>query len=169
MNKPSLSSCPVPEEQQPLNEYEQLRESWLFRWATLGQWEYGRKLVWVWAWGWLVAGPITAASFAPNRMPLRFALCGSAGAGLLVVLMLVRIYLGWSYVRDRLTQAKISYEESGWYDGQTWKKPSEVLTRDRLIASYEIRPILQRLQATFAILALLVGLGSLSWLLFVKD
>ena len=33
---------------------------------------------------------------------------------------------GWSYVGDRLLSAVIPYEESGWYDGQMWVKPTEV-------------------------------------------
>lgn len=77
--------------------------------------------------------------------------------------MLVRLYLGWYYVSDRLTSATVFYEESGWYDGQTWIKPEEVLNRDRLIATYEIKPILRRLQLTFASLAGMFVVGSIVW------
>jgi hypothetical protein len=45
-------------------------------------------------------------------------------------------------------EATIAYEESGWYDGQVWIKPPEVLLQDRLIGTYEILPGLLRLQAT---------------------
>jgi hypothetical protein len=41
--KSSLDFCPVPEEQQPVNEYEQLKESWFFRWATLDVASYTKK------------------------------------------------------------------------------------------------------------------------------
>jgi len=51
-----------------------------------------------------------------------------------VLLALVRLYLGW-YMCDRLISPTIFYEESGWYDGQTWTKPSEVL--QRLIVTYK--------------------------------
>lgn len=47
--------CPVPTEQQPVNEYEQLKESCFFRWATLNWLGYWRKLAWVWGWGLIVA------------------------------------------------------------------------------------------------------------------
>ena len=80
-----------------------------------------------------------------------------------VVLALVRLYLGWSYVCDRLTSPTIFYEESGWYDGQTWTKPPEVLTRERLIVTYQVQPILQRLQRTFGLLALLLLAGTIAW------
>lgn len=163
--KDSLPSCcPVPEEQQPLHEYEQLKQSTLFSWTVLETPAYVRKLMWVWLWGWVISGPISAASFPPTQFPVQFFLTGTAGALLLVVMLLLRLYLGWSYVGDRLKQEQIAYEESGWYDGQRWQKPPEILARDRLIATYQIQPLLERLQRTFAAIAALIGLGSLAWL-----
>ena len=52
--KSSLDFCPVPEEQQPVNEYEQLKESWFFRWATLDVASYTKKIVWLWLWPFFV-------------------------------------------------------------------------------------------------------------------
>ncbi|MEM8832379.1 MAG: CGLD27 family protein, partial [Cyanobacteria bacterium P01_G01_bin.19] len=75
-----------------------------------------------------------------------------------------RIYLGWKYIKDRLKSDRIFYEESGWYDGQTWIKPTAMLNRDRLVASYEIEPILNRLQKTYGILAGVIGTSILAWL-----
>jgi hypothetical protein len=155
----SLDLCPVPTEQQPTHEYEQLQESWLFNWATFEQGKYIRKLIWVWVWGWFLAGPITAASFSPKTDPFKFALWGNVGASILVLLMLSRLYLGWSYVRNRLCQDQVIYEESGWYDGQVWDKPQAVLQRDRLIVSYQVEPILQRLRRTFLLLISLMVLA----------
>jgi hypothetical protein len=164
MREPPIRVCPVPSEQQPVNEYEQLKDSSLFRWPTLEAEPYTRKLVWVWLWGWLVAGPIAAASFPPLKQPLRFALSGSGGALILVILILLRLYLGWSYVCDRLSQETVFYEESGWYDGQTWQKPPEMLARDRLIVAYQVQPLLVRLKRSFGAIALVIGMGSLAWL-----
>jgi hypothetical protein len=155
--------CPVPPEQLPLNEYEKLKEDWPFRWVTLTRRCYIRKLLWTWGWGWLMAGPLSAASFPVKTQPLQFALCGALGASLLVIFMVTRLYLGWSYVKNRLEKAEIPYEESGWYDGQTWEKPEAVLERDRLVVSYQIRPIFQRLQMTGIVLIALDVLDSLAW------
>ena len=47
-----------------------------------------------------------------------FLLSGTVGAGFVVSLAVLRIYLGWSYVGDRLLSAAVAYEETGWYDGQ---------------------------------------------------
>jgi hypothetical protein len=166
MMESSVSVCPVPAEQQPINQYQELQDSWFFHWVTLDLKGYIIKLAWVWGWSWLVAGPLAAASFAPKKYFVHFLLCGAAGAGVFVALTLLRLYLGWSYVRDRLLRETIFYEESGWYDGQTWTKPPAVLTRDRLIVSYQVQPILQRLKRTFGILVLFVFGGSLIWNFF---
>lgn len=158
--------CPVPQEQQPLIEYEELRQTWPFSWVALDGRQYWCRLAWVWALSWLVAGPIAASSFPPAKMPLQFCLCGAAGALGPVLLFLVRIALGWGYVRQRLRDRAVVYEESGWYDGQVWEKPPEVLARDRLVASYQLQPIVRRLRATFAWVFAAAGTGSLLWLLF---
>jgi len=163
MIRSSVSNCPVPTDQQPLNEYEELKTSWLFRDSTLDWRKYITKMIWIWGLSWLIAGPVAAASFSPKKYVAHFILCGAAGASVGVVLALVRLYLGWFYVRDRLCNSTVFYEESGWYDGQTWTKPQEVLNRDRLIVAYEIKPILQRLQFTFAGLAGMFVTGTIVW------
>lgn len=159
----SVSPCPVPFEQQPLNEYQELQESWFFRWSTLGLSQYIRKLFWLWGWSWIVAGPIAAASFSIAKHPAQFALMGMAGATLLLSLVLLRLYLGWTYIRSRLSNATVFYEESGWYDGQLWAKPPEMLAQDQLVVTYQIQPILKRLTQTFGVLAIALLVGSLVW------
>ncbi|MFP4008985.1 MAG: CGLD27 family protein, partial [Spirulinaceae cyanobacterium] len=88
MKEMPLSVCPVPTEQQPVNEYEQLKESFFFRWTTLSGVAYVRKLLWVWVWTWIVVGPIAAASFPLKKEPLKFALAGSGGGLVFAVLLL---------------------------------------------------------------------------------
>ncbi len=155
--------CPVPEEQQPANEYEELKESWFFRWAILAKGGYWRKLAWVWGLSWTIIGPIAAASFPLQKQPLLFMISGVLGTSLILGLVIIRLYLGWFYIGDRLKSDKVFYEESGWYDGQTWQKTPEVLTRDRLIFNYQVQPILQRLQQTALLLASVIGISGLLW------
>ena len=158
-----VSNCPVPSEQQPLNEYEQLKSSWLFSDSSQGMRSYLTKIAWTWGLSWLVAGPVAYSSFPPHKYMTQFFLCGTAGASIGVVLVVVRLYLGWSYVRDRLASPIIFYEESGWYDGQNWMKPEQVLDRDRLVVNYEIKPIIQRLQITGLCLVMLFVAGTMIW------
>lgn len=161
--KSSPSVCPVPAEQQPLNEYRDLQESWFFRWGTFEQPKYVRVMVWVWAWSWIVTGPVAAASFAPAKHPVQFVLIGAGGASLVLLLVMVHLYLGWAYINNRLSSKTVVYEESGWYDGQSWSKPPETVIQDQLVVTYQVQPILQRLRRTLGILVALLLSGTLLW------
>ncbi|KAF8017333.1 hypothetical protein BT93_H2502 [Corymbia citriodora subsp. variegata] len=146
----------VPFEQRPVNEYSSLKDGPLYSWGDLGPGELFLRLGGLWFVTFTVLGvPIAAASFNPAREPLRFVLAAGTGTLFLVSLIILRIYLGWSYVGDRLLSAVIPYEESGWYDGQMWVKPPEVLARDRLLGSYKVKPVVKLLKQT------LVGTGAL--------
>lgn len=142
----SPSVCPVPADQQPLNEYKELRESSFFRWGTLEGAAFLKQALVRWSLAWAIAGPVSAASFAPAKHPVEFAAIAALGALIPLVLAFVRLYVGWAHVNRRLRSETISYEESGWYDGQTWTKPLEVRAQDLLVVTYEIKPILQRLR-----------------------
>lgn len=163
MNESATQFCPVPLEQQPTNEYQQLQESWFFSWATNKTSQYIKKLLSVGLATLIVAAPIAATSFVPAKYPLKFLLCCTGGSIFMMVLVLSQLYFGWSYVKARLDREKIPYEESGWYDGQMWLKPEAMLSRDRLIVSYEIQPIIDRLQKTFISLLGIVVIGSIVW------
>lgn len=161
----SSQFCPVPLEQQPVNEYEALKATWPFSWAELSPLQLLRKLSWVAFWGSFLASPIAAASFPLQKKPVFFLLATALGIFSLLGLFLIRLLLGWFYVKDRLQAEEVIYEESGWYDGQRWPKPLEILTRDRLIINYQVRPILQRLQRTLLILGGLIVLDLGLWTL----
>ncbi len=160
----SSSFCPVPKEQQPINEYQELQNSGFFSVAQLSLAQYITKLVWVGIWSSIVTAPLVAASFPIAKLPIQFAI-GTIGSCLIFVLMAaVRLYLGWIHIKNRLNSETVFYEESGWYDGQTWIKTPEVLTRDRLLVSYEVQPILNRIQFTLATLLGTAIVGTGLWL-----
>ncbi|KAL8168397.1 hypothetical protein V2J09_009896 [Rumex salicifolius] len=146
----------VPYEQRPVNEYSSLKDETLYSWGELSPAAFLLRLGGLWLVTFTVLGvPIAAASFNPAKEPLRFVLAAGTGTLFLVSLIVLRIYLGWSYVGDRLLSAVVPYEESGWYDGQMWVKPPEVLARDRLLGSYKVKPVIKLLKQT------LVGTGAL--------
>jgi Conserved in the green lineage and diatoms 27 len=163
--KSPLSLCPVPEEQRPVNEYRLLAESWFFRWGTFSGWDYFKPVVILWLISCLVSAPVSAASLKPNQHPIEFAYFAAFGACIIPALAVVRLYLGWNYVYQRLVDLRVFYEESGWYDGQIWEKNPEMLDQDRLIANYEVRPVLRKIQNTLLGIvmtcALLLGSGIL--------
>ncbi|MAH58441.1 MAG: hypothetical protein CMN91_08425 [Synechococcus sp. ARS1019] len=138
-------ACPVPPEQRPLEEFQQLTESWFFRWPTTS----GSGLTRALALSWLLILPvcvlIASGDWTLRHEPIRLVLAGSVAGLVLPLLLLVRQWLGWTYVMKRLLSESVEYEESGWYDGQTWEKPLSWREKDLLIARHEVRPILGRL------------------------
>ncbi|MGD1928441.1 MAG: CGLD27 family protein [Leptolyngbyaceae cyanobacterium] len=150
------SRCPVPPEQLPINQYEDVRDSWFYGWGGRSLKGYLKPVVVLWILSWLVTGPIVGASYGPSRYPLPFGLLAAAAALILPGLALAQLYVGWFHVGQRLQQAAVFYEESGWYDGQMWQKPEDILNRDRLIMDYQVKPVLQRVRNT---LGCLLALG----------
>ncbi|WOK94418.1 hypothetical protein Cni_G03120 [Canna indica] len=146
----------VPFEQRPVNEYAALKDTTLYSWGELSPGNFFVRLGSLSLITFTILGaPIAAASFSPSKDPLKFVLAAGIGTLLLVALVVLRIYLGWNYVGNRLLSAVIPYEESGWYDGGMWVKPPEVLARDRLLGSYKVKPVIKLLKQT------LVGTGVL--------
>ncbi|AFZ47970.1 protein of unknown function DUF1230 [Cyanobacterium stanieri PCC 7202] len=161
-----MSFCPVPVEQQPVNEYQELAQSWFFQWVTLPKVKFFSKLSGVWSLSLLITAPISGASFPPDEQIFPFLIASALGSSLFVAFVLVRLYLGWKYIGDRLKKTKIVYEESSWYDGQVWEKPLEIYNRDRLIFNYQVEPVLKRLEKSgLLLIALMVSGTILFWLI----
>ena len=162
---PSATSCPVPRAQQPAVEYENLRASAIFSSASLPLPGFVLRcsvvfFVTLVALGFPIASETYlspgASSSAPSTVRfLQALLAGGAGSATVLALLLLRLYFGWGYVGNRLLSASVIYEESGWYDGETWVKSDDVRERDRLIGTQMVQPILKRLQR--ALLATAAG------------
>ena len=154
---------PVPDEQRPIVEYEELRDSGFFRWATLDLSTYSRRLGWVAFWFCLLASPVVASCF-PLATDLGHFFLALLGTGLFAVLLAIaRLYVGWSHVGRRLSQASFFYEESGWYDGEMWEKSEEELAKDRLVMDYQVQPVLTRLYRTLGVLAAIAVIETVLW------
>ena len=153
--------CPVPPEQRPLQEYAQLCRSWFFRWPTAGNLELASPLLI----SWLLALPlcllVASGSYQLRHQLPRLLLVAALMAVLPPLLMLWRQWLGWGYVLRRLRAERISYEESGWYDGQEWVKPTSWKQQDLLVATHQVAPIHRRLGRglVLALALLLAGSG----------
>jgi len=141
-------TCPVPKEQQPLNEYIELKEAFFYRWARLTRSQYLQVLFKMWLGFAIVFAPVAMSIQSPSRHLWEFICVASIGSAVGLVLPVLLMLSGWSHVKQRLHSDKVFYEESGWYDGQTWEKPKADLEKDRLLVSYEINPIMGRLQKT---------------------
>ncbi len=152
--------CPVPPPQRPLQQYQELRDSWFFAWPRHSLNDLLRPL----ALSWLLILPLTvlvsSGSWALRHHPLQWLLAGAVTAILLPTLMLLRQWLGWRSIHQRLVSERVEYEESGWYDGQVWEKPLSWRQQDLLVARHQVRPVLKRLRQAITVATLLMLLGS---------
>ena len=148
-------ACPVPRDQRPASQYEELRDGALTSWPGLGVGPYARRMLALFAFFYVViAYPIACGSYDPNTQFVEACVSACVGASGATAAMTLSAYNGWSYVRDRLLSATVEYEETGWYDGQVYVKDPEMLARDRLLGTYEVRPVVETLRRT------LVGCGA---------
>ena len=156
----SSGPCPVPPAQRPLQQYEELRDSWFFAWPSRGDGGLARALLACWLLTFPLSLLVASGSWVLRHRPLELTLAGAVAALALPALLLVRQWLGWRTIHQRLLSETVEYEESGWYDGQVWEKPLSWRQQDLLIAQHQVRPVLQRLQRALALAAGLMLLGT---------
>ena len=151
----SKEECPIPFYQQPLNEYKALKGSCFFSWPTLGLENFIIKLMILWLIASVLIIPIVNNIFSMSAKLGKAMILDIIFSSMILLVSLVRLYLAWSYIMHRLLSAIVSYEESGWYDGQVWIKPSKVLMQDRLIGMYEVVPLLKLVRGFLLVIVLL--------------
>lgn len=162
------SKCPVPIDQKPLNEYNTLKESLDFGWTRKNFVNFKQILLLI-VFAALIFWSVIFITISSNelylfKMVILTCICSSVSTALI----LIRYYLGWNYIYSRLMQATIAYEESGWYDGQIWIKSPETLLQDRLIGTYELQPILDRLKKTILLFLSLSLIGLIIFKFILK-
>nr|YP_009390105.1 photosystem I assembly protein Ycf36 [Sheathia arcuata]ART65468.1 photosystem I assembly protein Ycf36 [Sheathia arcuata] len=143
--------CPIPFDQQPLNEYAQLKQLILFNWSTKPIHSFIKKLLAIFLLL-IIINSIISIIITQNKyilLNLSNIYYSAIFATLTIKLIIIRLYLGWSYILKRLLSATVFYEESGWYDGQLWIKPSNILIQDRLVGIYQVMPIIRTLKVIF--------------------
>nr|YP_010902697.1 hypothetical protein REP55_pgp084 [Hypnea nidulans]WCH54552.1 hypothetical protein [Hypnea nidulans] len=151
--------CPVPFDQQPLNEYLALKKSWFFAWSVLSLSKYINTVLSIFILSVIFIIPVI---WFYNKISFLYVLFYSIlCADVIFILVFSRLYLGWSYIVKRLLSATVFYEESGWYDGQIWIKTADILIKDRLIGLYEINPYIKRIKYSLFLCISLFLLGIL--------
>ena len=143
--------CPVPIDQIPIQEYEKLSKSIFFNWPVLGKIYLFKKLVLSWFISLPIILTISTGSNELVKNPLRLVLVSVAWSLFIPIILITRHLLSWDYVYKRLRSENIEYEESGWYDGQTWEKTIEMREKDLLTAQHDIKPIIQLLKKSIII------------------
>ena len=153
------SKCPVPSEQQPINEFIELSKSKIFSWPKTKK-SLTFILIKFWLGAFVLFLIISSGSIYFKSSLFKYILLSFFGSLSIPLLISIRLYLGWNHVFKRLKSEKVEYEESGWYDGQIWIKPLVLKEKESLIASIEVKPILKNLVQIFSII-LVLGLSGI--------
>ena len=156
----SFSKCPVPKEQQPTNEYLELSNSIVFS-LPLSNKKYILVLISIWVIFFLLFLIISSGSVYFSENNFKYILISFFSSLSAPLLISIRLLLGWNHIYKRLISEKVEYEESGWYDGQIWIKPIQLKEKESLIASIEVKPILNNISQITAINFSLILLGIL--------
>ena len=151
----SKDPCPVPFDQQPLNEYISLKQSCFFSWSILPVKSYLNTIYTIFAFLVALCAPFIFAIMPNNTSILISCLLDTCIVTFIIIMIFIRLYQGWSYVIKRLVSATVFYEESGWYDGQIWVKTVEIMTKDRLIGLYEVTPYINRIKYSLFVVIIL--------------
>jgi len=154
------SKCPVPREQQPTNEFIELSKSKIFSWPKSKK-SLILILVKFWVGAFVLFLVISSGSVYFKTSLLKYILLSFFSSLSIPLLITIRLYLGWNHIFKRLSSEKVEYEESGWYDGQVWKKPLVLKEKESLIASIEVKPILKNLIQILSIISVLALSGIL--------
>jgi len=150
----------VPEDQRPSNEYLDLIRQPLFGWASQESGNSGlaiRLAVTYAAFYALICYPIAGATYTLDGYLVQKLAAANVGAVTVLLVLMIRLYSGWSYVGARLRSKVIEYEETGWYDGDIELKTEAEKARDMFLYRSDVMPVEDRLKV-FA-----VGIGAL-WL-----
>jgi len=154
------SKCPVPKEQQPTNEFLELSNSKIFALAKTNK-KLPLILLAIWLIAFFIFLVISSGSSFFNTYLLKYIFISFFGSLSIPLLITIRLILGWNHIYKRLNSEIIEYEESGWYDGQTWIKPLELREKESLIASIEVKPILKNLTQVISVIISLILIGIL--------
>ena len=154
------STCPVPKEQQPTNEFIELSRSIIFSWSKTKK-SLILVLIKFWMGSFILFLIISSGSIYFKTSILKYILLSFFSSLAIPLLISIKLYLGWNHVFKRLTSERVEYEESGWYDGQVWIKPLFLKEKESLIASIEVKPILKNIIQVFSIISVLALSGIL--------
>nr|WDA99231.1 hypothetical protein GAYEhsy245_016 [Galdieria yellowstonensis]WDA99421.1 hypothetical protein GAYE_10879_016 [Galdieria yellowstonensis] len=150
--------CPVPINQQPLEEYSILIKSKRIFWSLLLINTINKQKCIHFC---LLIVLINTLFFIISQnlnLDFFFKFFYLIILSLLVLLIItLKLYLDFSYIGKRLVSAIIDYEESGWYNGQKWVKSPKSLIKERIIAVYKIQPIIDKIKILLTTLSLTIS------------
>ena len=94
--------CPVPKEQRPINEYLQLVQSNFFSWPFLEESLFQKKLIKAFLICFIIFLPFSNLLYSLTQSPIKLLLVNITLATLCMFFFILRLILGWNYIKQRL-------------------------------------------------------------------
>lgn len=141
----------------PIQEYRDLKQRKFFRWAILNLPLYVTKLLAVWIAVFLLALSIVGVEGTSDRLNLSsFVFCALL-AQIAVLFCLTALYRQWHYLYLRLVSKRIIDFVSPSQKKKLWYKSEAMLSRDLLVARFQVLPFLQRIKKTILLVIFILS------------
>lgn len=148
--------CPVPRDQRPFYEYLKLKQSVILGWVVLNETRYTKRFFIGFLVIFTLLFPILNSIISLFSYPLQAFLLNLLFSLISLGLLYTYFFVAWFYTGQRLLEAKVLYEESGWYDGRIWIKPPAILKHERLLYHYQLVPLINRIKNTLKLIFLCI-------------
>jgi hypothetical protein len=148
MNIKLLLLCPIPEDQKPINEYIELKETSQFQWTCQSKTTYNSNIIRIFLQFFVLFGIINLTKVKDLSFLFNWTIQIGIFAGLGVLLVCFIALFRWNQLKEKFENSRLFYEESSWFDCQYWEKPLLIIKNDRLLVTQKIQPILRRLGNT---------------------
>ena len=157
---------PVPIDQRPNEELAQLKKSYFFSWPTKNSIYFYRQILIFWFFSIPIFIFIFSGSYTLKYNIYKLLSISFIASTSIPFSILLRQILGWQYVYNRLLSEYITYEETDWHDGQTWEKPIIWKARERLIATEDVQPIIDKIRKSVIFLMIFILTMTISYVMF---
>ena len=101
--------CPVPKYQRPLTEYNDLKNSFTFSWTKEKSYPFNKTLLAFFIILVFFTSIVVTNSHEPKKNEITSFLQITSSALGIFNLWILRLYLAWKYIYDRLMNATVSY------------------------------------------------------------
>ena len=160
---------PVPFDQQPLQEFIKLSNSWFFILPLSKKKVFYIRLIIIWFSSSVIYFFIGSGSYYLSKHIIELFIVSLIYSLSIPIIILFRQYLGWGYIYRRLISKIVEYEESDWHDGQRWEKTIAIQQKDLLIAKLEVRPTIQLLKNSMINVIILFIISLTAYIIFIKN
>jgi hypothetical protein len=138
--------CSIPQNQKPINEYIEIKENKFFNWSLFSEKFFLRQILLLHSFFFLICFFLT---FSLDKNLSLITL-------ILIFFSVLILYFIWENLNRKLVTARLTYEESSWFDSELWEKETFLLRNDRLISYFKLKPLKKRILRVMIFQSLLI-------------